>query len=90
MYREQYIASNASNQRIEKLLCTQLARNALLKEKECKEYRMARKGRKRLAMDVPTKIHEEIRQYAKARNITITKWVLRAIYAKLLLERQSN
>jgi len=71
-------------------LCTQKSKNALIKEKERKEHLMARKGRRRLSMDVPTKIHDEIRCYAKARNITITKWVLRALYAKLLLERGSN
>lgn len=48
---------------------------------------MARIGRKRLAMDIPIRIHEDLKVICKTRNVTITKYVLRLIYAKLHDER---
>jgi len=41
-----------------------------------------RKGRKRLAIDIPEELHEAIKIYAARRNITMTKWILRACFAR--------
>lgn len=46
-----------------------------------------RPGRKRLAVDIPLDMHSEIGFCAKERNITITKWILRACYARLKQEK---
>lgn len=54
---------------------------AILKRKgELEMWR--RPGRKRLAMDLPEWMHEEIKIRAKIRNISITEWILRACYAR--------
>ena len=45
-------------------------------------------GRKRLAMDISHEMHQRITETAKKRNITITKWVKRALYKQLLFEEQ--
>lgn len=42
-----------------------------------------RPGRKRLAVDIPDMLHEDIKLCAKNRNITITRWILRACYARI-------
>jgi len=47
---------------------------------------MARKGRKRLAMDIPEGIHRELAKMCKKRNCTITRYVLRGIIALLKQE----
>lgn len=44
---------------------------------------MSRLGRKRLAIDIPEKMHKDIKLCAKIRNITMTKWIIRALYARL-------
>lgn len=49
---------------------------------------MSRKFRKRLSIDIPEKIHHELTARAKARNITATRFVLRAILQKLKDERK--
>lgn len=46
-----------------------------------------RTGRKRLAIDIPDQIHKDIKLCADVRNITMTRWVLRACYQKLKQER---
>jgi hypothetical protein len=46
-----------------------------------------RLGRKRLAIDIPEQIHQDMKYCAKIRNITLTRWVLRACYFKLKQER---
>lgn len=38
-----------------------------------------RVGRKRLAVDIPVRLHESLCVVAKSRNITLTKYVLRAL-----------
>lgn len=38
-----------------------------------------RLGRKRLAVDIPIRLHESLCIVAKSRNITLTKYVLRAL-----------
>lgn len=38
-----------------------------------------RLGRKRLSVDIPVRIHESLCIVAKSRNITLTKYVLRAL-----------
>lgn len=48
---------------------------------------MARKDRKRLSMDIPENIHRELKLVAIDQNCTVTKYVLRAIVARLRLER---
>lgn len=42
-----------------------------------------RPGRKRLAIDIPEELHGDIKLCAKTRNITMTKWILRACYARI-------
>jgi hypothetical protein len=49
---------------------------------------MGRLGRKRLSVDVPIKIHQQIKALSIRRNITITRWVLRAIYDKIVKEKK--
>lgn len=46
-----------------------------------------RPGRKRLSVDVPDDLFEAIQFLSKLRNITITRWVLRALYARLKIDR---
>lgn len=36
-------------------------------------------GRKRLAVDIPSNLHEAIKKIALSRNITLTKYVIRAL-----------
>lgn len=45
-----------------------------------------REGRKRLAVDIPVELFTVIKENAKKRNITITKWILRACYARIKQE----
>jgi len=45
-----------------------------------------RPGRKRLSIDVPNKIHETLIKISKQRNITLTKYVLRALVRYSLYE----
>jgi len=47
---------------------------------------MKRENRKRLAMDVPIKIHDELKMMAVKYNCTITKYVLRTLIAQLRQE----
>lgn len=42
-----------------------------------------RLGRKRLAIDIPEELHGDIKLCAKVRNITMTKWILRACYTRI-------
>lgn len=42
-----------------------------------------RVGRKRLAIDIPEEIHNDIKMCANARNITMTRWILRACLTRL-------
>lgn len=46
-----------------------------------------RPGRKRLAIDIPKELHEDIKFSANLRNITMTRWILRACYARIRDER---
>lgn len=48
---------------------------------------MSRPNRKRMYIEVPDQLYEDIKFCAKTRNITITRWVLRACYVKLQDER---
>jgi len=45
-----------------------------------------REGRKRLSVDIPIEMFAIIKENAKKRNITITKWILRACFARIKLE----
>lgn len=45
-------------------------------------------GRKRLAVDIPEVLHAKIAQQARQRNITITKWIVRATWARIRWEEQ--
>lgn len=47
-----------------------------------------RDKRRRLAMDVPTPIHEKLKEVALHYNCTVTAYVLRAIVDKLKIEEQ--
>lgn len=38
-----------------------------------------RKSPKRLLIDIPDQLHEEIKKRAATRNITMRKWVIRAV-----------
>ena len=42
--------------------------------------------KKRLAMFLPAKLHKEIHKRAIERNITMTKWIVRAIQERLKIE----
>ena len=42
-----------------------------------------RPGRIRLAVDIPEDMHSKIKFCAKNRNITMTKWIMRACFGKL-------
>lgn len=44
---------------------------------------MKRMGRKRLSIDIPEKIHTEIKKLAAIHNCTMTRWILRAIINQL-------
>lgn len=44
-----------------------------------KEKSMGRLGRKRLAVDVPINLHNALKVVAISRNITITRYVIRAL-----------
>lgn len=46
-----------------------------------------RPGRKRLAVDIPDAMHNDLKYVARKRNITITKWILRVVYARLKDEK---
>jgi hypothetical protein len=46
-----------------------------------------RPGRKRINIDIPEEIYDDIKFCARLRNITMTKWILRACYARLHEER---
>lgn len=46
-----------------------------------------RQGRKRLAIDIPESMHDDIKYCAEVRNITITRWVMRTLFAKLKTEK---
>lgn len=47
-----------------------------------------REGRKRLSVDLPLELHKKVEQLASTRNITITKYVIRAILKKVREEEQ--
>lgn len=46
-----------------------------------------RPGRNRLAIDIPEELHKDIKYSAKVRNITMTRWIIRACYARIRDER---
>lgn len=45
-----------------------------------------RKGRKRLQVDIPEDLHASLNVVAKKRNITVTRYVVRALMRFLLEE----
>ena len=49
-----------------------------------------RKHRKRLSMDIPTELHDLIKELARERGITITRWVMRACYIKASQEQRDK
>jgi hypothetical protein len=49
---------------------------------------MQRKNRKRLAMDVPVHVHNELKEMAKKYNSTVTTYVLRLLFDRLQKERK--
>ena len=49
---------------------------------------MARYDRKRLAVDIPIELHDELKLLAERYNITITTIILRCIIEKLQIEKQ--
>jgi predicted HicB family RNase H-like nuclease len=55
-----------------------------------KGFMAARKGRKRLAVDIYQALHRQIAMSAKKRNITISRWVTRAICRELARETQGQ
>lgn len=46
-----------------------------------------REGRKMIGLDIPTQMYEDIKLCSKNRNITMTKWIIRAFNEKLKDER---
>lgn len=40
---------------------------------------MARSNRKRLSVDLPDTLHNQLSQIARERNITLTRYILRAV-----------
>lgn len=51
---------------------------------------MQRSGRKRLNVDIPIKLHEELGNIAKKRNCTITVVVLRCLVEMAIAEKKCN
>jgi len=51
------------------------------------EESSSREGRKRLSMDIPDEIYDEMKKRTEKRNCTITKWILAAIVQKLREEK---
>ena len=49
---------------------------------------MARQGRKRLSVDIPIKLHEQIMGMAKKYNIKLTSYIIRILIEKLSWEKQ--
>lgn len=47
---------------------------------------MSRPGRKRLAVDMPLHIFKRVKDYAKRRNITMTKFIARALLEAIIRE----
>lgn len=47
-----------------------------------------KKKLKRLAVNLPSDIHAKIKLASVKRNITITKWVMRAIFQKLVHDKK--
>jgi predicted HicB family RNase H-like nuclease len=52
------------------------------------EEKKKRSTPKRLILNIPEEIHEEIRQRANFRYMSITKYVLRALIEKIAVEQQ--
>ena len=48
---------------------------------------MSRKGRVRLGIDVPDGIHRCVKEAAKRRNCTITKYIIRLLVEQLAREK---
>lgn len=46
--------------------------------------------KKRLSVNIPLPIHEHITTVCIKRNITISRWVLRALVEKLIRDRDIN
>lgn len=42
-----------------------------------------RKGRKRLSVDIPARLHKKLKKMALKRNCTITRYILAAVILKL-------
>lgn len=46
-----------------------------------------RQGRKRLAVDLPIEMHNEIAHLARRRNIQLKVWLMRAITKEIIWEK---
>ena len=53
-------------------------------------YEWNRPDRRRLGVEIPTEIHQKIKNLSTTRNCTITKWVLRALVAQIEREEKRN
>jgi hypothetical protein len=51
---------------------------------------MKRHGKHRLSLDIPINFHQEVRDMAKARNISMTSWIIMALMEKIIRERQRD
>jgi len=49
---------------------------------------MSRNGRKRLAVDIPKRIHAQLKEIGRRRNCTITKLVIRAVLETIIKENK--
>lgn len=46
-----------------------------------------RPGRKRISLDIPDELYEEIERQVKKRNCTLTKWILVALIQRIREEK---
>lgn len=49
---------------------------------------MSRPNRKRLSVDIPIKVHAELIKIARNRNVTLTKYILRALLTYALYQER--
>ena len=57
---------------------------------EIEGMKMSRKGRRRLAVDIPISMHDKIKELARMRNCTMTIWIMRALTIKIKSEYQNG
>lgn len=51
------------------------------------EVSSKRPGRKRISLDIPDELYEEVEKQIKKRNCTITRWILGALIQRIREEK---